>query len=176
MQIQEKIQSEIDVVTGNRMPKLSDRPKLVYTEATMYETFRLAISSPVGLPHSTQRNTTVGGYHVPKGTMVLVNLWSLHNDPDYWESPEKFRPERFIEVDGTLKNKGLKSWYPFSAGKRSCLGDFVAKPQFLLTMACLLKQYKFSLRPGDLVDYSSKDNSIFVYVPKPFKVVVERRN
>ena len=173
-QVQSKVQEEIDGVTGSRMPGVADRPKLVYTEATMYEIMRLGTVAPLGVPHQTLCDTSVGGYDIPKDTMVMINHWAVLNDPEEWDSPAEFRPERFIDDVGQLKPK-VESWLPFSAGRRACLGEFVAKPELLLIFACIFKRFQVSLPAGAVFDPSPKLGSMILHVPKPFKVVVTER-
>ncbi|KAK7090531.1 cytochrome P450 1A1-like [Littorina saxatilis] len=173
-QEQALVQAEIDEVTGAHLPGETDRAKLVYTEATLYEAMRIASVVPLGLPRETLSDTSVGGYDIPKGTMVLVNQWALLNDPEQWENPEEFNPKRFIDEAGKLRSK-LPSWLPFSTGRRACVGEFVAKPQLLMIFACIMKRCKISLPPGVVFDPNPKVASFLSHIPKPFQIVVTSR-
>ncbi|XP_025099489.1 steroid 17-alpha-hydroxylase/17,20 lyase-like [Pomacea canaliculata] len=173
-EIQRKTQEEIEAVTGDRMPQLADYGKLPYTEAVLYEIMRVGTGVPMGLPHETLCDTTVGGFDVPKGTMVLINHWALHNDPDHWDKPEEFRPERFLDDQGKMAPKP-ESWLPFSTGRRACLGEAIAKPEIVLVLACILKRLNISLPPGDKFDPRPAFNSTAVYIPKPYRIIVTRR-
>ena len=156
------------------MPGVADRPKLIYTEATMYEIMRLGTVAPLGVPHQTLCDTSVGGYNIPKNTMVMINIWALLNDPEEWDSPKEFRPSRFIDDAGKLKPK-VESWLPFSAGRRACLGEFVAKPELLLIFACIMKRFKVSLPASVEFDSSPQTGNMILHVPKPFKIIVTER-
>lgn len=112
--VQSRVQQEIDHVVGrNRMPRISD--KLPYTEATLMEIQRCASIVPLGVPHIATRHSTLGGYEIPEGTMLLANIWAVHHDPDIWKNPHEFTPERFFDENGNLAQP--KEYIPFSVGK-----------------------------------------------------------
>ena len=71
--------------------------------------------APLSVPHTTSQDTTVGGYAIPKGTMVIPFLYSCHHDYDIWGDPENFRPERWIDDKGALRKH--EAYMPFSIGK-----------------------------------------------------------
>ncbi|WAR13175.1 CP17A-like protein [Mya arenaria] len=172
--IQAKAQEEIDRVVGrDRLPGLSDRPDLAYTEAVLHESMRIATVAPTGAWHETLCDTSIGSYKIPKGTPVIINHWALHHDPDAWDEVEKFKPERYLDEHGKLGPKP-KSWLPFGAGKRVCLGEFVAKPELLLIFASLLQRYRWSAEPERVVDISP-EKSPMSNTPKAQKLRMERR-
>ncbi|XP_053404194.1 steroid 17-alpha-hydroxylase/17,20 lyase-like isoform X2 [Mercenaria mercenaria] len=172
--IQEKVQEEIDRVVGrDKLPGINDRPNLGYTEAVLHESMRLGTVAPLGLPHMTLCDTEVAGYRIPKGTTVIINHWALHHDPDAWDDVDRFIPERFLDENGKLGPKP-KNWLPFSAGKRVCLGEFVAKPELHLIFASLMQRYKWRMISGkcpDLAQVGGANGLIY----KPYKVIVEKR-
>ncbi|XP_055955296.1 steroid 17-alpha-hydroxylase/17,20 lyase-like [Patella vulgata] len=142
-EIQKKVQAELDqVLDAGQAPTLRDRDRLPYTEAVLHESMRLCPVVPVGIPHTTRCDTTIGEYEIPKGTMVMINHWALHNDPEVWKDPDVFRPERFMDEDGNLAPKTM-SWLPFSAGRRNCLGETIARPEMHLILALLLRNMEF---------------------------------
>ncbi|KAK3016897.1 hypothetical protein RJ639_005912 [Escallonia herrerae] len=79
--------------------------------------------APFLVPHESWEECTVGGFRIPRGTMLMVNVWGIQNDPEFWVDPEKFMPERF-EGPGGTKN-GFK-WMPFGSGRRGCPGKNLA--------------------------------------------------
>ena len=105
--------------------------------------------------------------------MIMINLWALHHDPTQWQDVNDFRPERFLDKDGNLGPK-LDNWLPFSAGRRVCLGEPVAKPEFVLIFSCLLQKFTWRLPDGVTADLSP-DRSVFGIVPKPHKLIIEQR-
>ncbi|XP_076472648.1 steroid 17-alpha-hydroxylase/17,20 lyase-like [Babylonia areolata] len=174
-EVQRRAQEEIDGAVGTCMPSVEHRPHLHYTQAVLQETMRMAPVVPMSLPHKSLCDTTVGGYDVPKNTMVMVNLWAVMHDPDLWEEPDQFRPERFLDDEGKLKPTP-KTWMPFSAGRRACLGESVSKPELLLLLANFLKRFTISLPEGQPFDPSVLIDSMNLHVPKPYKIVVTPRS
>ena len=115
-EIQVRVQKEIDSVVGrNRLPKWADRLQLPYTEAVLLEIQRLSTAVPLGLPHVTSGDTQLAGYDVPKGSLIISNIWAVHHDPDVWTEPDQFKPERFLDADGKLRHK--EEFLPFSTGQ-----------------------------------------------------------
>ena len=114
-----------------------------------------------------------GGYSIPKGTQVTINHWALHHDPEAWDQVDKFIPERYLGEDGKMGPKP-KNWLPFSAGKRVCLGEFVAKPEIRLIFATLMQKFKWKPEPGVILAMKPGGTE-FICVPKPYNVVLEKR-
>lgn len=101
--VQDKVRAELDSIVGRkRLPCLDDRNRLPYTEAVICEIQRVANVAPVGIVHRCTADVQLGKYHIPKDTMALVSLYSLHMDRDYWKDPFVFRPERFLNDGGGL--------------------------------------------------------------------------
>ncbi|XP_060558642.1 steroid 17-alpha-hydroxylase/17,20 lyase-like [Ruditapes philippinarum] len=172
--IQDKVQDEIDKVVGKEiLPCINDRPRLGYTEAVLHESMRLGTVAPLGAQHKTLCDTEVFGFRIPKGTIVAINHWTLHNDPGAWEEVERFIPERYLDDKGKLGPKP-KSWLPFSAGKRVCLGEFVAKPKLHLIFACLMQRYRWRMVSGKCPDLN-QIGGINGLTYKGYKVIAERR-
>ena len=131
-QCQTEIQNQLDEVVGReRMPGLDDRPRLPLVQATIMEALRLGNVAEAALPHYTLKDTSLAGYRVPKDTVVLVNLMNVHLDPNCWGNPNSFSPRRHIDADGQLiTNSG--NFLPFSAGRRVCAGEALAKVRMAL--------------------------------------------
>ena len=134
-EFQTEIQDKLDEVVGrDRMPTLDDRPKLPLIQATIMETLRLGNVAETAIPHYTLKDTTLGDYRVPKDTVVMVNLQYVHLDPKCWENPNCFNPHRHIDADGQLiTNSG--NFLPFSAGRRVCAGEALAKVRKFILFA-----------------------------------------
>ncbi|KAJ0580012.1 putative cytochrome P450 [Helianthus annuus] len=115
-----KAQAEIDNYVGqDRRLEESDIPKLPYLGCIIKETMRMFPAGPI-LPHESAEDCIIGGYHVPKGTMLLVNVWGIQNDPKIWDDPKTFRTERFEGLEGF--RDGFKLM-PFGFGRSSCPGE-----------------------------------------------------
>ncbi|ESO91392.1 hypothetical protein LOTGIDRAFT_228827 [Lottia gigantea] len=171
--VQKKIQEEVDSVSGGRFLTTDDRKHLAYTDAVLHEVMRLGPVAPLGVGHRVSCDVTLGGYDIPKGTMMLTNLWALHVDPDFWPDVDQFKPERFLNEDGKMAPKP-DNWLPFSAGRRVCLGEPLAKAELHLILAGLFQQLEFAPAPGTSVDIEPDIKGVAL-VPKPFKVVVKKR-
>ena len=114
-----QMQAELDNVVGrSRLPSLKDRPNLPYTEAVLMEAQRIATIAPFSVPRAANIDTKLFGYDIPKGTMILPNLWRILHDESIWKEPHKFDPSRFLdELEGLNRREEL---IPFSLGK-NCL-------------------------------------------------------
>ncbi|XP_046326949.2 steroid 17-alpha-hydroxylase/17,20 lyase-like isoform X2 [Haliotis rufescens] len=172
--IQDKLHTEADRALGARhFPSVSDRSSLPYTDAVLHESMRLHTVVPCGLPHKTLCDTKVGGYDIPKGTTVLINHYALHQDPEQWRDPQVYNPDRFLDHDGKMAAKP-ESWLPFSAGRRVCLGESVAKPELHLLLAGIMRHFKVSLPPGAKVNLEPRGGS-FINVPQDYELSFESR-
>ncbi|XP_071082988.1 steroid 17-alpha-hydroxylase/17,20 lyase-like [Haliotis cracherodii] len=172
--IQDKVHEEVDKALGPRhFPKVSDRSNLPFIEAVLYESMRIATMVPLGLPHMSLCDTHVGGFDIPKGTLVLINHHALHHDPEQWRDPEVFKPERFLDQTGKMAAKP-ESWLPFSAGRRVCLGESVAKPELHLLLAGIMRHLRVSLPPGTKLNFEQRGGS-FQSIPNEYEITVEAR-
>ncbi|KAI1892061.1 hypothetical protein AGOR_G00150100 [Albula goreensis] len=114
--IQEKVRAEIDRVIGqSRQPTMADRANMPYTDAVIHEVQRMGNIVPLNLPRKTNKDTTLGGYFIPKGTLVIANLTSVLFDEEEWKSPNSFDPGHFLNSDGQFVKTA--AFLPFSAGK-----------------------------------------------------------
>ncbi|XP_046394610.1 methyl farnesoate epoxidase-like [Ischnura elegans] len=175
-EVQKRVQEELDEVVGkDRLPSLSDRTRLPYTEATINEVLRISCVTPTTLPHSPltdEEYVKFRGYHIPKGAAVVFNIYGLHHDPNLWESPEEFKPERFLPENENGIVPG--SFIPFGAGKRKCLGETLARNNIFIFFAGILQRY--SLRVVDeLHKPSTKGYGMNSLRPAPFKVKFQSR-
>ncbi|XP_036956138.1 cytochrome P450 2U1 [Acanthopagrus latus] len=145
--IQDKVQKEIDEVLGpHRAPSYPDKGSLPFTEATIMEVQRLTTVVPLAIPHMASATAEFRGHTIPKGTVVLPNLWSVHRDPTVWDDPDSFNPTRFLDSEGKLLRK--ECFIPFGIGRRVCMGEQLAKMELFLTVTSLLQAFKFRLPEG----------------------------
>ncbi|ODM92367.1 Cytochrome P450 2J6 [Orchesella cincta] len=171
---QEKLHEEIKRVVGlSRLPSLNDRPSMPYTEAVINEVMRFSAMVPLAVFHSALEDVTFKGYQIPKGTLVIPNLFCTMHDPKVWTDPETFRPERFLSEDEKtlVKNEAL---IPFSTGKRICLGMTLAQDELFLFTSSLFQRFKVGPDPNGeklTVDYHAAS----VLVPKPHNLVLYDR-
>ena len=144
--IQRQLQVELDHVVGReRLPILEDLASLPLLQATVYELLRVTSLAPLSVPRSTTKETKIRDFVIPKDTMVLVNLWSVHRDPGIWKDPHVFNPWRFLNSAGELIDpKSFGGFLPFSAGRRKCPGESLALRTIPVLLAALLHSFRFS--------------------------------
>ncbi|CAN4111359.1 unnamed protein product [Withania somnifera] len=120
--VQQKAQEELDQVIGyERVMNETDFPNLPYLQCVAKEALRLHPPTPLMLPHRANTSVKIGGYDIPKGSNVHVNVWAVARDPKVWKNPMEFRPERFLEEDVDMKGHDFRL-LPFGAGRRVCPG------------------------------------------------------
>ena len=173
--IQRKLHDELDTVLPNDGPvSIKDTEKLPYLRATIYEVLRASSIASLSLPHSTTADTTLAGYTIPKGTMIIPNLWSANRDPSIWKDPDIFKPERFLdEHNHVVDAKQMPSYLPFSSGRRKCLGEELAYLELSTFLANLLKNLRFTQagsHPPDMTPIFGLGLNI-----KPYKLKATRR-
>ncbi|XP_018418126.1 PREDICTED: cytochrome P450 2C25-like [Nanorana parkeri] len=145
--VQEKIQQEIDEVTQSlRPPGIGDRQQLPYTNAAIHEIQRVFDLAPTALFHAVTKDIQFRGYTLPKGTIIIPFLTSVLNDPSQWETPEQFNPGHFLDEEGQFRNR--VAFMPFSAGKRVCAGENLARMELFLLLSSLLQKFTFQLPLG----------------------------
>ncbi|XP_056410075.1 cytochrome P450 2C20-like isoform X2 [Hyla sarda] len=153
--IQEMIQKEIDTVIGpTRLPGISDRSQMPYTNAVLHEIMRYIDVVPMALPHQVSEDTFFRGFMIPKGTTIFPLIGSVLADPDCWKTPYDFDPENFLDQNGLFCIQD--AWMPFSAGKRICPGEGLARMEIFLFLTALLQKFTFKLaNPSDTFDLRS---------------------
>ncbi|AWP16649.1 Cytochrome P450 1C2 [Scophthalmus maximus] len=173
-EIQTKLHEHIDKVVGSdRLPSIEDRGSLAYVDAFIYETMRFTSFVPVTIPHSTTSDTTVDGLHIPKDTVVFINQWSVNHDPLKWKDPHVFDPTRFLDENGSLDKDLTNNVMIFSAGKRRCIGDQIAKVEIFLFFAILLHQCSFKKCPNQ--DLSLNCTYGLTLKPLDYKITAKLR-
>ena len=159
--IQAKLYSEIDVVIGDRKAEVEDIRKCPYTMATIQEVLRNCVQAVAKTPHIALEDTTLGGYDIPAGTRVLVHTWAAHHDPEMWQDPYVYKPERFLDADGQLLHADhftRRQHLPFNGGPRICPGKAYANSRLFCTLCTVLK--KFTIKPENNVDPALVDPRI----------------
>jgi len=173
---QDKAADELARVVGHeRNPCLNDRDQLHYIRAVINEVLRISSVIPLGVPHKTTCNTTLAGHYIAKDTQILFNNWAIHHDERFWEDPYDFKPERWINEEGNFVADRYLSFLPFSAGRRVCLGEILARTEIYIFLTRILHQFRIEKVPGEGLPPQSSNRSV-IHSPKPFRVVyVPRR-
>ncbi|XP_017949212.2 uncharacterized protein LOC100036663 isoform X3 [Xenopus tropicalis] len=149
-EIQKNVQNEIEKVIGQSRPQTEHRKSMPYTDAVIHEIQRFGNIIPMNLPHATAQDVTFRGYFLPKGTYVIPLLTSVLYDQTRFEKPKEFYPQHFLDSEGNfVKNE---AFLPFSAGKRSCAGENLAKMELFLFFTSLLQNFTFQAPPGEELD------------------------
>ncbi|CDP12827.1 unnamed protein product [Coffea canephora] len=175
-EIFDKAGEELDRVIGqNRWVKEKDMPNLPYIEAIVKETMRM---HPAALltPRCAREDCKVAGYDIQKGTRVAVNVWSIGRDPELWEKPEEFWPDRFMGKDIDFKGQDCK-FLPFGAGRRMCPAYSLGLKVVQSSLANLLHGYRWKL-PNDMKPEDLDMEEIFgITTPRkiPLVAIVEPR-
>ncbi|NWR78255.1 CP2J2 protein, partial [Centropus unirufus] len=167
-EIQEKVQREIaTVLEPSHLISYEDRKRLPYTNAVIHEALRYSNITSVGVPRQCVRNTTLLGFHIKKGTLVLPNLHSVVYDPEHWATPWKFNPNHFLDLDGNFVSK--EAFLPFSAGHRVCLGEHMARVELFIFFVNLLRAFTFRL-PEGVMEINSEYLLGSILQPHPYKL------
>ncbi|KDP24588.1 hypothetical protein JCGZ_25504 [Jatropha curcas] len=151
----EKARLEIDAVVGKtRLVEESDIGNLPYLQAIVKEILRLHPTGPLIVRESSE-DCSIAGYTIPAKTRLFVNVWSLGRDPNYWENPFEFRPERFMGEEWSAKSNMLdvRGQYfqllPFGTGRRSCPGASLALQFVPATLAALIQCFEWRVGDGE---------------------------
>jgi cytochrome P450 len=148
----QKVKAEIDSQVGcERLINDLDLAKLPYLRCVITETLRLYPILPLLVPHFSSTNCTVGGFHIPQGTILLLNAWSIHRDPKLWEEPTKFMPERFEATNG--EREGFK-FIPFGIGRRACPGANMGTQVIALALGALIQCFDWERVGKEPIDMS----------------------
>ncbi|KAF4092605.1 hypothetical protein AMELA_G00022850 [Ameiurus melas] len=173
-QVQDRVHEEIDRVTGGRQPVMEDRKNMPYTDAVIHETQRLANIVPMSLPHTTSCDVKFQGFIIKKGTCVFPLLTSVLRDESQWESPQSFNPAHFLDEQGRFVKKD--AFMPFSAGRRSCLGESLARMELFLFFTYLMQHFHFTPPPGVSEDELELTSAVgFILNPSPHKLCAVSR-
>ncbi|XP_071922890.1 cytochrome P450 81Q32-like [Coffea arabica] len=167
-----KARVELDNFVGqDRVVDESDLPKLTYIQAIVNETLRLFPAVPLLSPHESSAECSIGGYYVSSNTMLLVNAWAIHRDPELWDDPTSFKPERFegLEAD-TYKLKLI----PFGMGRRGCPGAGLANRVVTLALGALIQCFDWDRVSQDLEDMT-EGSGLTMPKAKPLEAMCRAR-
>lgn len=149
-----KLQTEVRKHTpeGQERVEEEDLANMPYLRAVVKETLRLHPPAPLLLPHLSIADCIVHGYYVPSGTRVIVNTWAVCRDPESWENPEEFMPERFMDDGGSTAGVDFKGIHfqllPFGAGRRICPGLNFGMATVEIMLANLMYCFDWQLPMG----------------------------
>ncbi|MCS6843546.1 MAG: cytochrome P450 [Caldilineales bacterium] len=145
----ERLYAEVDQVLAGRPPTFDDLPRLTFARYVFQEALRL-YPPAWSIARRSIEADMLGGYAIPGGTIVHINIYVLHHNPRYWEEPERFWPDRFDEAHSEGRHRF--AFIPFSAGPRKCIGDQFAMTEGLLILATVVQRLALDLAPGHRVE------------------------
>ncbi len=144
-----KLHAELAAVLGGRAPTVDDLPNLPYTRMVIEESLRLYPPAWT-FSRASIADDEIGGYHIPKKSMVLVSPYTTHRHPDFWERPEVFDPERFTPERS--EGRPRFAYFPFGGGPHQCIGNLFALTEAQLILATIAQRYRLRVVPGHLVE------------------------
>ncbi|XP_014679738.1 PREDICTED: cytochrome P450 2U1-like [Priapulus caudatus] len=167
--VQKKLQAEIDEVVGSgRAPTTKDRRNMPYLEATLWEIQRVGIIAPVPCIRAAMNDTTIGGFDVPKDTVLLVNHTKMAMNPINFPQPQKFDPSRYLDENGVVVAPDKKMML-FGNGFRICPGMQIARDMMFTVMANLLQRFTFQLPEGVTALPVGRNDGLIQY-PRSYKI------
>ncbi|KAG8445803.1 hypothetical protein GDO86_010550 [Hymenochirus boettgeri] len=171
--IQEKVHNEIFAVIGSAQPNYNHRLEMPYTNAVIHEIQRFGDVTPLALPHETSADVHFKGYFIPKGTVIIPLLSSVLRDETQFDDIDEFNPNNFLDSEGNFVKK--EAFMPFSAGRRVCAGETLARMELFIFFTSLLQKFSFRPPPGvtniDLTAVTGVTNS-----PVPHKICAFSRD
>ncbi|GMY15529.1 flavonoid 3'-monooxygenase [Fagus crenata] len=158
-----QVQKELDSVVGrDRFVSELDLAQLTYLQAVVKETFRLHPSTPLSLPRMASESCEIDGYHIPKGSTLLVNVWAIARDPNEWANPLEFRPERFLpggeKAHADIRGNDFEV-IPFGAGRRICAGMSLGLRMVQILTATLVHAFNWDLPDGLMLEKLNMDEA-----------------
>lgn len=149
-EVRRRMKAEIDAVLGpERLPGMEDMGRLPYTTAVFSESMRLF--PPVWvIGRRAHEDVVIGGYQVPRRTIVIVSQYLLHRDERFWPEPLEFRPERWLDEEAQAKRPKF-AYFPFGGGARICIGDAFAWTEGVIMLAVMARRWKFESVTGNTV-------------------------
>ncbi|KAI5678310.1 hypothetical protein M9H77_09260 [Catharanthus roseus] len=177
-----KLQKEVREVLGKNSDVITDEDlqKMQYLNAVIKETLRFHPPVPLLVPREAREDVNLMGYHVKKGTQVIINAWGIGRDSCLWEEAEVFKPERFLNTSLDFKGHNFQ-YIPFGSGRRSCPGVNFAIPIAELALANLIHKFNFSLPDGvtaedldptDVVGFISQKETPLSFIATGEKVII----
>ncbi|MGB8506817.1 MAG: cytochrome P450 [Pyrinomonadaceae bacterium] len=153
-EVEARLHAELDrVLEDGKTPTAEDLPRLAYTEMVVAESLRL-YPPAWAVGRLAVKDYEVGGYHIPKGGLVLVSQYVMQRDARYFPEPERFDPERFRPA--AKESRPQFAYFPFGGGPRRCIGESFAWMEATLLVATIARRWRMRLVPGHKVELSPR--------------------
>jgi len=171
-EVQEAARQEVERVTGEERPSLNHH--LPYCQAVIQEVQRLSCVAPQTIPHRVTTEQTVEGFTVPRNSHAMANLTKFMKDPEYWEHPNEFRPQRFLEMfEGGWRLVKRDQFVPFGFGRRVCMGESLAKDNLFIFLSTLIKHIRFENPVGHRKPDPGNYTDGLTVIPHPYHVNIQ---
>nr|XP_053646632.1 cytochrome P450 2L1-like [Cherax quadricarinatus] len=187
------IKAQVPCYMGYLTVQVKLERKLQYLEAVIHEVLRISSVIPISLSHCVTKDIELGGYVLPKGMILQGCSVTSHEDPSYWQNPENFNPDRFLDESGKFVSQ-KEGFFPFGIGvmwgsnqmdnhlthssqhycRRQCLGESLARMELFIFSAALLQNFSFSPPTSKQIDLSPQ-NIPFSLFPKYQDIVITIR-
>jgi len=143
--VYQKLAAELEGMLHGRVPSVDDLPQLSYLRQIVDESLRMY--PPIWLyPRDSINADTIGGYHIPAHTTIVLSPYASHHNPQYWQDPDIFNPERFTPE--RIAERPRYAYFPFGGGQRQCIGSHMALLQIQLITAMITQNYHLQVVPG----------------------------
>lgn len=143
--IARRLRDEIRTALGERRPTLGEVMALPLLDRVVDEVLRL-YPPAWSIGRRAEQEDELGGFHIPKHSLVIPNVYLAHRNPSYWPNPEGFDPDRFLE--GESEKRPRFAYLPFGGGPRQCIGNSFALLEMKLALAIVLQRLELALPPG----------------------------
>ncbi|OAG24292.1 cytochrome P450 [Alternaria alternata] len=183
---QKKAQEELDRVVGkDRLPTWEDEENLPYVRGVIKEVLRWRPVNKFGMPHATSEDDWYEGWFIPKGSIVVLNWWAIHNDPDLWPNPSAFDPSRYLNHTASAAHymntadPSERDHFAYGAGRRSCPGVHVAERSLFINVSRVLWGFNLTKKvgkEGKEAHVNTKMEPGFFSVPEPFHCDIRPRS
>eukprot|EP00884_Botryococcus_braunii_P016294 jgi/Botrbrau1/3348/Bobra.0048s0042.1 len=144
----QKLLKELDSLPADYVPSVDELVDgLPYVNAVFKETLRLY---PIGIlsARKLQEDCNVLGYNLQKGTSLHICTYNIHRDPDVWDRPDEFVPERWIDGEPEAEGRPQNAWFPFGDGNVGCIGMRFAQQEAKITLIRLFQRFTFKIDPA----------------------------
>ncbi|KAL2828860.1 cytochrome P450 [Aspergillus pseudoustus] len=181
-----KAQDELDRVVGrDRLPTWDDEPNLPYVRAMIKETLRWRPVNKFGMMHATSEDDWYEGHFIPKGSVVILNWWAIHRNPELYADPDEFRPERYLNHPLSAAeyinsaDPYARDHFTYGAGRRVCPGVHVAERSLYINIARVLWGFTIQKKrgaDGQLLEPTMSMVRGFLSIPNPFPSDIKPRS
>ncbi|KAL5753682.1 hypothetical protein ACOSP7_021904 [Xanthoceras sorbifolium] len=146
--IMKKVQNELENVVGkDKMVEESDLDNLEYLDMVIKESLRFHPVAPLLVPHESREDCIINGFHIPKKSRIFINAWAIGRNPEAWNDPDNFYPERFAGSNIDLYGRDFQL-LPFGSGRRSYAGMQLGLTVVRLVLAQLIHCFDWELPDG----------------------------